>query len=239
MARKQAGATKEKPSAGSMRLEAFKKTRLCKFYVAGNCVRGTSCNFAHTVDQIRDQPDYSKTRLCANYLQSRWCRDGQYCKFAHGEHELRPHPSAKPKDQTIKVPGEMPAVAQYMDEEGDGSDRCDGWYVMAEGMAMMYPWCFGYPLVDFPMVQQAWETTSHLSTDWTEWGPTSSGGGSVCMESPLQSCLVLNHHCSCFSARAFEFMSEGLFFELSRPRARQNARSCDNSAHAARRASSA
>jgi hypothetical protein len=115
MVRKEARAAK--PSAGSMRLEAFKKTRLCKFYVAGNCVRGTSCNFAHDADQIREPPDFSKTRLCAEYLQAGWCRDGHYCKFAHGEHELRPHPSVKPKEQKMKVEEEQQDVEGWYMEE--------------------------------------------------------------------------------------------------------------------------
>ena len=152
MVRKESRAIKEKLSSGSMRLEAFKQTRLCKFHVAGNCVRGNSCNFAHSIDQIRDQPDFSKTRLCADYLQAQWCRDGQYCKFAHGEHELRPHPSIKNKEQKIKIQSEEKPVAWYTDE---GCDACDGWYFMADGMdGVMYPWYPGYSFVEYPTAEE-------------------------------------------------------------------------------------
>mmetsp|Transcript_132773 Transcript_132773/g.187493 ORF Transcript_132773/g.187493 Transcript_132773/m.187493 type:complete len:266 (-) Transcript_132773:324-1121(-) len=190
MVRKESRAIKEKLSSGSMRLEAFKQTRLCKFHVAGNCVRGNSCNFAHSIDQIRDQPDFSKTRLCADYLQAQWCRDGQYCKFAHGEHELRPHPSIKNKEQKIKIQSEEKPVAWYTDE---GCDACDGWYFMADGMdGVMYPWYPGYSFVEYPLVQDeyAWDTTSQQSTDWTEWNGTSSNNSIACIESPIQSHVV-------------------------------------------------
>ena len=187
MVRKEPRATKEKLTSGSMRLEAFKQTRLCKFHVAGNCVRGTSCNFAHSIDQIRDQPDFSKTRLCADYLQSQWCRDGQYCKFAHGEHELRPHPSVKHKDQKSKTQPEEKPLAWYADDVNEG---CEGWYFISDGMdAMMYPWYPGYPLMDYPLVhdEYGWDTTSQQSTDWAEWNTTSSNNSTICMESPIES----------------------------------------------------
>ncbi|CAE7368649.1 unnamed protein product [Symbiodinium pilosum] len=187
MVRKEPRATKEKLTSGSMRLEAFKQTRLCKFHVAGNCVRGTSCNFAHSIDQIRDQPDFSKTRLCADYLQSQWCRDGQYCKFAHGEHELRPHPSVKHKDQKSKTQPEEKPLAWYADDVNEG---CEGWYFIPDGMdAMMYPWYPGYPLMDYPLVhdEYGWDTTSQQSTDWAEWNTTSSNNSTICMESPIES----------------------------------------------------
>ena len=186
MVRKESRAVKEKLSSGSMRLEAFKQTRLCKFHIAGNCVRGTSCNFAHTIDQIRDQPDFSKTRLCADYLQAQWCRDGQYCKFAHGENELRPHPSVKNKEQT-KTKSEEKPVTWYADVMEEG---CEGWYFLPDGMdAVMYPWYPGYTFTEYPLVQDeyGWDTTSQQSTDWTEWNTTSSNHSTVCMESPIQS----------------------------------------------------
>ena len=77
------------------RLEVHKKTRLCKFFAVGACTRGSSCAFAHGSDQLRDQPDFSKTRLCADFVEMGRCVAGQACKFAHSKSELRPGSAAK------------------------------------------------------------------------------------------------------------------------------------------------
>ena len=77
------------------RLLAHKRTRLCKFFAVGACTRGESCAFAHGSDQLRQQPDFSKTRLCADFVELGRCTLGRKCKFAHGKRELRPGSAAK------------------------------------------------------------------------------------------------------------------------------------------------
>eukprot|EP00437_Effrenium_voratum_P047047 CAMPEP_0181523888 /NCGR_PEP_ID=MMETSP1110-20121109/68136_1 /TAXON_ID=174948 /ORGANISM="Symbiodinium sp., Strain CCMP421" /LENGTH=245 /DNA_ID=CAMNT_0023654579 /DNA_START=10 /DNA_END=747 /DNA_ORIENTATION=- len=77
------------------RLDVHKKTRLCKFFAMGACTRGTACAFAHGLDQLRNQPDFSKTRLCADFVELGSCSEGSKCKFAHGKQELRPGSAAK------------------------------------------------------------------------------------------------------------------------------------------------
>ena len=81
--------------AHAKRREVHQKTRLCKFFTMGACTRGSSCAFAHGPEQLRDQPDYSKTRLCADFVQRGRCSRGQACPFAHGRNELRPGSAAK------------------------------------------------------------------------------------------------------------------------------------------------
>jgi len=77
------------------RLDVHKKTRLCKFFAVGACTRGSSCAFAHGSEQLRDQPDFSKTRLCADFVELGRCTAGQACRFAHSKSELRPGSAAK------------------------------------------------------------------------------------------------------------------------------------------------
>ncbi|CAK9096245.1 C3H1 type-like 2-A) [Durusdinium trenchii] len=77
------------------RLAAHKKTQLCRFFEVGACTRGEGCSFAHGMDQLRQQPDFSKTRLCAGFLELGRCALGRKCKFAHGKRELRPGSAAK------------------------------------------------------------------------------------------------------------------------------------------------
>eukprot|EP00438_Fugacium_kawagutii_P001380 Skav209298 [mRNA] locus=scaffold994:74449:84331:+ [translate_table: standard] len=79
--------------------QVHKQTRLCKFFAVGQCTRGSACAFAHGVldgrqEKLRQQPDFSKTRLCADFMELGSCTAGK-CKFAHGKHELRPGSAAK------------------------------------------------------------------------------------------------------------------------------------------------
>ena len=79
----------------AQRLQVHKKTQLCKFFAVGACQRGSNCAFAHGTSQLRQQPDYSKTRLCADFMELGRCAQGRDCKFAHGKRELRPGSAAK------------------------------------------------------------------------------------------------------------------------------------------------
>jgi len=77
------------------RLAAHKKTIMCKFFELGQCTRGDRCTFAHGSEQLRQAPDFSKTRLCADFIEYGNCHFGRKCSFAHGKRELRPGSAAK------------------------------------------------------------------------------------------------------------------------------------------------
>eukprot|EP00435_Cladocopium_sp_Y103_P008193 s4627_g2.t1 len=83
------------PETSMKRLQLHKQTRLCKFFSMGACTRGEKCAFAHGLEHLRQQPDFSKTRLCADFMESGTCAQGRKCKFAHGKRELRPGSAAK------------------------------------------------------------------------------------------------------------------------------------------------
>jgi len=70
--------------------EQLRKTKLCIFYAKNRCLRGDSCNYAHSSAELQDTPDLSKTKLCYNFRRHQ-CRDTK-CKYAHGVSELRPLP---------------------------------------------------------------------------------------------------------------------------------------------------
>ncbi|CAE8639138.1 unnamed protein product [Polarella glacialis] len=64
-------------------------TQLCSFHVLGQCTRGLACKFAHDVAQLVPQPDFYKSRLCAQFLKNGECNFGSECRHAHDERELR------------------------------------------------------------------------------------------------------------------------------------------------------
>jgi len=69
----------------------FKKTKMCRFYIMGNCARGAACAFAHSGSELRPLPNFRKTRLCHEFGAAGACRQGGACPFAHGSAELRHH----------------------------------------------------------------------------------------------------------------------------------------------------
>lgn len=66
----------------------FSKTKACRFYNAGKCTKGTDCQFAHSLVELRPIPDLRCTRMCKTIVQCGKC-DSPTCPFAHSKAELR------------------------------------------------------------------------------------------------------------------------------------------------------
>eukprot|EP00922_Rhytidocystis_sp_ex-Travisia-forbesii_P071438 GHVS01106606.1.p1 GENE.GHVS01106606.1~~GHVS01106606.1.p1 ORF type:complete len:846 (-),score=189.99 GHVS01106606.1:1233-3770(-) len=64
------------------------KTQLCIFHSRGECNRGDRCSFAHCLNELRERPNFKKSKLCYAYRADS-CYN-PYCNFAHGEQELVP-----------------------------------------------------------------------------------------------------------------------------------------------------
>lgn len=62
---------------------------MCKFELLGECIHGAACKFAHKSDELVPPPDFTRTRLCAEFQREGVCQLGAACTFAHGEGELR------------------------------------------------------------------------------------------------------------------------------------------------------
>lgn len=75
----------------------LKRTKLCRFFIKGQCVRGESCTFAHGTTDLRAQPDWFRTQLCHDWHKSQSCAYGSKCKFAHSSSEVRPANNTKSK----------------------------------------------------------------------------------------------------------------------------------------------
>jgi len=63
------------------------KTKMCYFFERGKCASKT-CRYAHSVNELRKQPDLQKTKLCKAYAEG-YCTRGDDCVYAHGEVQLR------------------------------------------------------------------------------------------------------------------------------------------------------
>jgi hypothetical protein len=44
----------------------------------------------HVKDKGHEKGDKYKTELCQRFFSDGWCKYGRQCRFAHGDHELRP-----------------------------------------------------------------------------------------------------------------------------------------------------
>eukprot|EP01068_Selenidium_serpulae_P017262 Selendium_serpulae@DN6367_c0_g1_i1.p1 len=65
----------------------LRKTKLCEGWKRGHC-NNPNCTFAHGEAELQSTPDYYKTALCRFWLKGN-CPQGNLCRHAHGEHELR------------------------------------------------------------------------------------------------------------------------------------------------------
>eukprot|EP00438_Fugacium_kawagutii_P003435 Skav200188 [mRNA] locus=scaffold2383:117098:120587:+ [translate_table: standard] len=112
-------------------LESLKNTRMCKFITSGRCCRGSTCNFAHSLEQLKPMPNLVGTRLCAQFSATGRCRYGKACKFAHGFAELKDVPvdnestATRPPDvETESVTGRsvtgMSTAGMSVTSRGDG-----------------------------------------------------------------------------------------------------------------------
>lgn len=73
------------------------KTKLCKFYP--KCARGQTCPFAHSDKELRNGPNFKKSKLCAGWRDGRCKLPPSECGFAHGPDDLDEvaHNDAPPK----------------------------------------------------------------------------------------------------------------------------------------------
>ena len=64
------------------------KTKICTLFLNGRCHYGANrCFYAHSVDELRDQPKLAKTSLCSLYKKGK-CTMGDRCRYAHTVSEM-------------------------------------------------------------------------------------------------------------------------------------------------------
>ncbi|CAJ1356434.1 unnamed protein product, partial [Effrenium voratum] len=100
--------------------ETLRFTRMCKYFRSNRCNLGTNCNFAHSQDEMRDQPDLVGTRLCFQFARKGQCKSGENCKFAHGKSELRRLPNQTKVQQEILDSRLVPAATERVNQAPPG-----------------------------------------------------------------------------------------------------------------------
>lgn len=71
----------------------FYKTRICKFYESGQCMRGNECAFAHGGTDKYSVPDLKKTSMCKKWIAGKCPKPGSQCAYAHGDSDMRVSPA--------------------------------------------------------------------------------------------------------------------------------------------------
>lgn len=82
-------------------LTEYEKTRLCKYFATGRCAHEEQCRYAHGIGEVRQPPDFFRTRLCVNFLRFGYCRAGGACSFAHRPEDLRSPSAARYDNEAV------------------------------------------------------------------------------------------------------------------------------------------
>jgi len=70
----------------------LRKTTMCHFYDIGKCRYGhdgDKCPFAHSPEELFEQPDLKKSHICHRWKRGRCKHSAEECVFAHGKEDLR------------------------------------------------------------------------------------------------------------------------------------------------------
>lgn len=76
------------PQARAKHAAQLQKTVMCRFYLAGNCRKGSACAYAHGTSDMRHKPDLACTSICPEMQETGNCTNPD-CRYAHENSELR------------------------------------------------------------------------------------------------------------------------------------------------------
>jgi len=83
------------------------KTKMCKFFITGQCTKEDQCMYAHSKDELKPAPNLSRTKVCPSLAESGFCTTKD-CPYAHDRSEIRTvrlaKQSASGQDRTAEQP---------------------------------------------------------------------------------------------------------------------------------------
>lgn len=141
--------------------EFYNKTRLCKFFAVGRCLKGKDCSFAHGVAEIKPLPDFYRTRLCPQLLRTGSCSNGEACGYAHTDVDLRMSQLQPQRDVAVPMPSDTRQSLQQEFLEADWQRHgLEGWRVPPVPRPVpQVPWNMiegsGMPGLPYPTSQQS------------------------------------------------------------------------------------
>mmetsp|Transcript_10349 Transcript_10349/g.26776 ORF Transcript_10349/g.26776 Transcript_10349/m.26776 type:complete len:356 (-) Transcript_10349:181-1248(-) len=113
---------------------ACAKTKPCKFFLRGRCAQGPTCNFAHSIRELRRTPD--STPPCPNIISDGQCLDDA-CPLSHGRSSedagslptllgsvLNLQVEELQWDQTQEGPGDMGSTPMGVAPSMNTNDSC-------------------------------------------------------------------------------------------------------------------
>jgi hypothetical protein len=100
----------------------YTKTKMCTFFMKGQCTKGSACTYAHSCSDQRGKPDLSRTQMCSAFLAGA-CKNGKRCGYAHHQSELRVlgKPSRQHRLKQERSKDYRPVVVSEFYERGDAS----------------------------------------------------------------------------------------------------------------------
>eukprot|EP00392_Amoebophrya_sp_AT5.2_P003072 g3077.t1 len=75
----------------------YSRTKMCKFQLFGVCRYGDKCNYAHSLADMKQLPDFERTSFCKAFLRDGVCPNEKagLCPYAHKVEELRASPAPR------------------------------------------------------------------------------------------------------------------------------------------------
>jgi len=159
------------------------KTRMCSYFQAGHCVRRV-CRFAHSEEELRHAPDWSKTVLCHFVRDRGYCRM-ENCKYAHTTTELREDGYGFDKSKGCFKPKKrrMPDQGQPQTAHGEGTLRASG----SAAVAASAPTSFSVACAASAMFQEPTYSGSWPHEEgWDQPYPAQIVGDSTSYDDSLQ-----------------------------------------------------
>jgi len=103
----------------------FYKTKICPWFSKGKCTYGRACSFAHTLEELRPQPNLYKIRMCPTLINTGSCTQQLNCRYAHNVSELQRTPWYKTQICRHHAQGSCAAGGVCRYAHGEEELRCD------------------------------------------------------------------------------------------------------------------
>lgn len=113
------------------------KTKMCSFFMLGQCTRGDVCRYAHNAEELQRVPDVFRTKFCPTLAESGSCND-ERCRFAHSKVQRPPRRRAQKDRSSNKQTAAMHSLStdrpmtQLVLDNLKASQRAHRWWEVTD-----------------------------------------------------------------------------------------------------------